>query len=120
MKYAFAGDRNISCNILNFLISKNFHPSALFVTEGPNSSHSEQLVDISGLDESLIFKGNNFKKQEAINLLKDLNLDYIFSIHFPYIIPKNVLEIPKIGFLNLHPAYLPYNKGWHTPTWAIL
>jgi methionyl-tRNA formyltransferase len=20
----------------------------------------------------------------------------------------------------LHPAYLPYNKGWHTPSWAIL
>ena len=22
--------------------------------------------------------------------------------------------------LNLHPSYLPYNRGWHTPTWAIL
>ncbi len=25
-----------------------------------------------------------------------------------------------MGFLNLHPAFLPYNKGWHTPSWAIL
>jgi methionyl-tRNA formyltransferase len=22
--------------------------------------------------------------------------------------------------LNLHPSYLPYNRGWHTPTWALL
>ena len=22
--------------------------------------------------------------------------------------------------LNLHPAYLPFNRGWHTPSWAIL
>ncbi len=27
---------------------------------------------------------------------------------------------PSRGVLNLHPSYLPYNRGWHTPTWAIL
>ena len=27
--------------------------------------------------------------------------------------------MPKHGVINLHPAYLPYNRGWHTPTWAI-
>jgi methionyl-tRNA formyltransferase len=31
-----------------------------------------------------------------------------------------MLNIPKVGFLNLHPAYLPFNKGWHTPSWAII
>ena len=35
-------------------------------------------------------------------------------------ISKEVLIIPKIGFLNLHPSFLPYNKGWNTPSWAIL
>jgi methionyl-tRNA formyltransferase len=25
-----------------------------------------------------------------------------------------------MGWLNLHPAFLPYNRGWHTPSWAIL
>jgi methionyl-tRNA formyltransferase len=28
--------------------------------------------------------------------------------------------MPKVGVLNLHPAFLPYNKGWHTPSWAII
>ena len=31
-----------------------------------------------------------------------------------------MLDIPTEGTLNLHPAYLPYNRGWHTPSWAIL
>ena len=52
-------------------------------------------------------------------MLKELDLDYIISIHFPYIYPKKVLDIAKHGSINLHPAYLPYNRGWHTPTWAI-
>ena len=43
----------------------------------------------------------------------------LISPNFPYIIPTAILSIPSIGVLNLHPAYLPYNKGWHTPSWAI-
>ena len=120
MNYAFAGDRKISCNILKFLKGKGYEPSALFIGNSMTSSHSSELKLISGLDEKYIFEGNDFRKPENIKVLIDMELDYIFGIHFPYIIPKTVLEIPSIGFLNLHPAYLPFNKGWHTPTWAIL
>lgn len=120
MKYAFAGDRQISCNILKFLIECGYKPSALLVSSGENESHSETLMQISNLSENYIFKGNDFKEKGNIEKLKNLNLDYIIGIHFPYIIPTEVLEIPSIGFLNLHPAFLPYNKGWHTPSWAIL
>jgi methionyl-tRNA formyltransferase len=33
---------------------------------------------------------------------------------------RPLLDTAKAGVLNLHPSYLPYNRGWHTPTWAIL
>ena len=118
MKYAFAGDRKISLNILQFLISKGYKPSALFISDKNKSTHDEELIRLSGLDSKFIFRGNEFKN--SLDLLKTLELDYIFGIHFPYIISKEFLEIPKIGFLNLHPAYLPFNKGWHTPSWAII
>lgn len=120
MKYAFAGDREISCNILRFIIDKGYKPSALFLSNSNTSSHSSELKDISELNEKFIFSGNDFKKPENVRILEKMDLDYIFGIHFPYIIPKNVLDLPKIGFLNLHPAYLPFNKGWHTPSWAII
>lgn len=120
MKFAFAGDRKISCSILEFIISKGFKPAALLVSDFNKASHDQDLIRISGLDESLIFRGNEFKTPQAIEFLTRLELDYIFGIHFPYIIPAEVLQIPKIGVVNLHPAYLPFNKGWHTPSWAIL
>jgi methionyl-tRNA formyltransferase len=120
MKYAFAGDRQISCNILNYIMKSGFSPLALLVSSGKNESHSESLIQISNLPNEYIFKGKIFKNEESIKKLKALNLDYIIGIHFPYIIPIEVLEIPSIGFLNLHPAYLPYHKGWHTPSWAII
>jgi len=120
MKYAFAGDRKISCNLLNFLILKGYKPSFLLVTKGKNSSHSEELKKIANLSSEYIYEGVEFKNNTCIQKLASLDLDYIIGVHFPYIIPKKVLNIPKIGFTNLHPSYLPYNKGWHTPSWAIL
>ncbi|HLS30291.1 MAG TPA: formyltransferase family protein [Flavobacteriaceae bacterium] len=120
MKYVFAGDRQISVEILQFLISKGYKPEALLVSKGANESHAKALITTSNLPSSRIFEGQEFKSAEAIKFLTGLNLDYIFGIHFPYIIPKQVLDIPKVGFLNLHPAFLPYNKGWHTPSWAII
>lgn len=120
MRYAFAGDRKISESILGFLIEQGFPPLALLVPEGKNVSHSNELINLSGLTQDFVFKGLSFKSSECITILKELDLDYIFGIHFPYIIPENILNIPEIGFLNLHPSFLPFNKGWHTPSWAIL
>jgi len=56
----------------------------------------------------------------GIRKLKEFEPDYILSVHFPYILPPEILAIPKKGCINLHPAYLPWNKGWHTPSWALL
>lgn len=120
MDYVYAGDRQISCDILNFLIDRGFIPKALLVSNGLSASHADQLISISGLPASLVMKGIEFKNEDNVKKLRELGVDYIFGIHFPYIIPADVLKIPQLGFINLHPAYLPYNKGWHTPSWAIL
>lgn len=121
MKYVFAGDRALSCAILSFMMEKGYNPIALLVTEGEGSTHADELIKISSLDQSLIFKGKDqVDSEKALNFFRTLELDYIIGIHYPYIIKKELLEIPKIGFLNLHPAYLPFNKGWNTPSWAIL
>lgn len=121
MKYAFAGDRQLSCEILNFLMMKGFVPLALLVTDGKGSSHANELIKLSGLEESSIFVGKEIiKNKDTLQFLTSLNLDYIIGIHYPYIISNELLNIPKVGFLNLHPAYLPYNKGWNTPSWAII
>ena len=120
MRYAFAGDRDISVNVLSYLIQNGYKPSALLVTEKEKASHANELIELANIETQLIFHGKDFEDQKSQTVLKDLQLDYIIGIHFPYLISNAILLIPKIGFLNLHPAYLPFNKGWHTPSWAII
>ena len=64
--------------------------------------------------------GEEFREDHGVALLSDLEPDLILCVHFPYLLTAAVLSIPSRGCLNLHPAYLPWNRGWHTSSWAIL
>ena len=52
-----------------------------------------------------------FKNQENLNLLKSLQLDYIIVFSFGLILPKEVLEIPRYGCINIHASLLPKWRG---------
>jgi len=117
---AYAGDRKIAVDLLRFILKEGVKPKALFVSSDKKASHDDELIELcSHLDNSKIFRGKEFKEENSVEELKSLKLDYIISIHFPYIYPKDILDLPAHGVINLHPAYLPFNRGWHTPTWAI-
>lgn len=120
-RIAFAGDRDISVWVLKYLLSQQIKPLALFVSAPDKATHADALITLCPfLDEQYIWRGRQFRELQNVELLHQLDLDYVICIHFPYIIPGDILSIPRGGFINLHPAYLPYNRGWHTPSWAIL
>lgn len=121
LRFAYAGDRDISVWVLDFLLERGYQPSVLMICDSPQASHGTALIErCPFLDESLILRGRQFRTEEGIHLLRSLDLDFLISVHFPYLVPESVLAIPKRGAINLHPAYLPYNRGWHTPTWTLL
>jgi methionyl-tRNA formyltransferase len=120
MRFAYAGDREISVKVLNYLMERGDVPEYLLVSNGAHASHVEELVAISGLPESRILRGSRFREPEGLQILHDAKLDVILSIHFPYLVTPEVLGLATDGVLNLHPSYLPWNRGWHTPTWCIL
>jgi methionyl-tRNA formyltransferase len=119
-RIAFAGDRQSAVECLAILIDAGVSPHVLLVSAPEIATHSEVLRKMSGLDDAHVLVGRQFRDLSSVELLQSLDLDYILGVHFPYIVPGPVLEIPRIGVLNLHPALLPFNRGWHTPNWAIL
>jgi methionyl-tRNA formyltransferase len=120
-RVVYGGDRQIAVNVLRFLHEQQLRPLGLLLPEQGRGSHTEQLLSLCPhLDASRIWYGKYFSDPTVLDTLGSLEIDYIFCIHLSTFIPKNVLEIPKHGVLNLHPAYLPYNRGWHSAVWSIL
>lgn len=117
-KLAFAGNRNIALRCLRGLLDFGWKPSLLLIPKSRNSDIPDQMAEF--LPDVQVLKGKDFREPHGLGVLRELKPDYMISVHFPYIVPREVLAVPQIGTLNLHPALLPYNRGWHTPTWAIM
>jgi methionyl-tRNA formyltransferase len=60
-----------------------------------------------------VYQPNSLKKDadEYINILRELNPDCIVVAAYGKILPKEVLEIPKYGCINIHASLLPKYRG---------
>ena len=57
---------------------------------------------------------------EFIEKIKALNPDVICVVAYGKILPKEILEIPKYGCINVHGSLLPQYRGAAPIQWAIL
>lgn len=57
---------------------------------------------------------------EFIEDLKVLNPDVICVVAYGKILPKEILEIPRLGCINVHASLLPKYRGAAPIQWAIL
>lgn len=57
---------------------------------------------------------------EIIDLIKKIKPDVICVVAYGKIIPKQILEIPKYGCVNVHPSLLPKYRGPAPIQWAVL
>ena len=57
---------------------------------------------------------------EFINEIKNLNPDVICVVAYGKILPKEILEIPRLGCINVHASLLPKYRGAAPIQWAIL
>lgn len=57
---------------------------------------------------------------ESVAFLKDLQPDFFLSAHFNQLLKSEVLAIPKLACLNIHPSLLPAFKGVDPAFYALL
>ena len=57
---------------------------------------------------------------EFKNLLEEINPDLICVVAYGKIIPKDILEIPKFGCVNVHGFLLPKYRGAAPIQWAVI
>ena len=60
---------------------------------------------------------NNY---EFIEEIKKLNPDVICVVAYGKILPKEILDIPKLGCINVHASLLPKYRGAAPIQWAVL
>ena len=60
------------------------------------------------------------KNEEFINEIKSLNPDLIVVVAYGKILPKEILDIPSLGCINVHASLLPKYRGAAPIQWSVL
>lgn len=107
MKIAFLGTPKIAAIVLAKLISSQFKPQLVITGHDKNLGRGQALEATPVKLEAQ--KGNIKISYELSDL--DSSFDVAILVAFGQIIPKNVLRIPKLGFVNIHPSLLPKYRG---------
>ena len=58
--------------------------------------------------------------EEFLNEIKQLNPDIIVVVAYGKILPKELLDIPKYGCINVHGSLLPKYRGAAPIQWAVI
>ncbi len=58
--------------------------------------------------------------EEFLEEMKKLNPDVICVVAYGKILPKTILDIPKLGCINVHASLLPKYRGAAPIQWAVL
>ncbi|MDO8424757.1 MAG: methionyl-tRNA formyltransferase [bacterium] len=114
MKIIFFGTPEFGAIILDGLVSAGLSP-ALVITEPDKPVGRKQIV--TPLPVKVLAKKYNIPvmqservadcKSEVENLKPDLGIVAAYG----QMLPQNLLDIPKFGFLNVHPSLLPKYRG---------
>ena len=116
-KIVFMGTSNFAVPILKSLYQNGYLISVVYTQSPKKSNRGLQLTkspvnlfsENISLDVRTPLSLKNNKEEELY--LTELQPDIILVISYGQIIPKNLLNIPKHGFLNVHASLLPKWRG---------
>jgi methionyl-tRNA formyltransferase len=67
-----------------------------------------------------VYQPERIREPEAVDRLRKLNPDLLVVVAYGQIIPRAVLDIPKLGAINVHASLLPRHRGAAPVARAIL
>jgi methionyl-tRNA formyltransferase len=67
-----------------------------------------------------VFQPEKIKSDSALEFFKRLAPDAVVIIAYGQIVPVRLLEIPRLGWINLHASLLPKYRGAAPINWAIV
>ncbi len=116
MKAIFMGTPEFAISSFEALNESEFE-IALVVTQpdrpkGRGKKLQSPPVKIRALENNIeVFQPERIKDSEAIKKIKEVKPDLIVVVAFGQILPKDILEIPKYGCINVHASLLPKYRG---------
>jgi methionyl-tRNA formyltransferase len=125
MRILFCGTPTFAVPTLKHLLAQPAFQIAAVITQPDRPRGRGHQVSFSAVkDVALaasipVFQPEKIRTPESEQLLREANPDAIVIIAYGQIIPARLLNIPRLGWINLHASLLPKYRGAAPIQWAI-
>lgn len=115
MKTIFMGTPEFAIPSLK-VVSQNTDLKLIFTKEDKRNTRGNKIiyspVKQFGLDNDIeVIQPKRMKDEEVIDKIKEVNPDLIVVVAYGKILPKEIIDIPKYGIINVHSSLLPKYRG---------
>lgn len=125
MRVVFMGTPDIAATCLSELIRRHFELVGVYTKPDMPKNRGMKLemseVKKVALAAGLpVFQPTTFRDDAVVEELRALKPDVIAVVAYGKLLPQRVLDIPRLGCINIHASVLPLLRGSGPVQWAIL
>ena len=124
-RVVFMGTPDFAVPVLEALVEVGYQLAGVFTQpdrpKGRSGKPAFSPVKEAALAHGIpVFQPEKIRKAENAQLLRQLEPDVIVVAAFGQIIPKEILELPAYGCVNVHASLLPKYRGAAPIQWAVI
>lgn len=126
MKIVFMGTPDFAVPTLEALVRAG-HQVAAVVTQPDKPKGRGKAVLMTPVKEKAVSLGIPVyqpvrvkKDEEFLKTLKEIEPDMIVVVAFGQILPREILDLPRYGCVNVHASLLPKYRGAAPIQWAVI
>ena len=125
MRIVFMGTPDIAATCLKKILSDGFEVVGVYTQPDRPKGRGMKMLPSPVKEVALaagipVFQPENFREEETVEVLRALKPDVCAVVAYGRILPQKVLDVPKLGCINIHASVLPKYRGSAPYQWAVL
>lgn len=122
----FMGTPDFAVPALQALIASEEYDVSLVICQPDKPQGRKQILTAPPVKQLAVQSGvpvyqpNTLKTEEAYETIRACAPDFIVVSAYGKILPKNVLDLPRYGCVNLHGSLLPKYRGAAPVQWSVI
>ncbi len=125
MKILFMGTPGFAVPCLESLIKVGHNICGVFTQPDKPKGRGHKLTappvkEVAIKNNIEVFQPDKIRNAETLSIIKDLEPEIIVVVAYGKILPKEIIDYPKYGCVNVHASLLPKYRGAAPIQWSII
>ena len=125
MRVVFMGTPEFGTEVLRRLVENHWNVVAAYTQPDKPKNRGMKLIPTPVKEYALtqnisVYQPESCRDEAVLEQLRALEPDVIVVAAYGKLLPKALLEIPKVAIINVHSSILPQYRGAAPINWAIL